>query len=348
MQTISKRILILASLTLLSQICHAGGDAPVVPKAQWIDVTENGIVNQPTESKHEEKHGRILSSDYEFTASRSILITLQNKTSKKLTNPITYFDQGRLFKPLPAEILPNQIGTFYVEKKFGLFGVKGVICYRLDNSSDLVVFFENPFFGPNWYGADIYENISRNPEDIYKAITKTPANVPVTISKPLYDLYYLGLSGERTSMQVILTGKGAAALPLISRNLADDSYTAFVKVPNQKIFVSSHGTCLYVKSGGVVKMRAHDDQCEKWTFYQFADNEFALQSSTGNFLRANADERVDLASEIGFSEIWTREFLNGKIFWRSAFDSFLRADRNETVVLSYEVTSLEAWEIFDN
>lgn len=344
MRTISCRILILASLTLLSQICHAGGDAPVVAKVERIDVTENGIVIQPTESKHEEKHGRILVSDNELGPERSIVISIHNKTSKKLTTPTVYFSEGELSQQLPVEIIPNQIGNIYVQKKTGLFGVKGVVCYRFDNHSDLVVYFENPYVGPNWYGADMYENISRSAYDNYRAIMKTEANVPVTISRPNYDLYYLGLSGEKTSMQVTLTGKGPYALPPTARRLAIVADTRYVRSLTPKTLISHHGTCLCEYPDGVVKARAKDDACDKWTLHDLGDDKFGLQSPTGIYLRASPDGRVDLIDGVSDSEVWTKISLNGKSLWKSAYGTYLRVLPDGTLGLHPEAKNWETWD----
>ena len=119
MRTISGKLVFLAAILRISTVCCAEESVSAVSALQPISGSALIVLNHEIDSIRETSHIRILASDDQFTSSRSIIITLQNKSSKKLTTPTTYFDQGELFKPLPLEIMPNQTGTFYLKKSLG-------------------------------------------------------------------------------------------------------------------------------------------------------------------------------------------------------------------------------------
>jgi len=341
MRTISGKLVFLAAILRISTVRCAEESVSAVSAFQPISGSALIVFNHEIDSVRETSHIRILASDDQFTSSRSIIITLQNKSSKKLTTPTTYFDQGELFKPLPLEIMPNQTGTFYLKKKFGLFGIKGVICYRFNNKSDVVIFFENPYFGPNWYGADLYENLSRSAKVNYKEITKTPAKVPVTNSRSSADVYYLGLSGERTSMNVVITGKGSTMNPFNPRRLAIISVTERVPALTSQVLISKYGTCLCESPDGAIIVKEKGGICDKWTLVALSGRQYYLQSPSGRYLAASQNGRVCPRAQVDKSSVWTRVDYNGRIAWRSVYKLYLTGHQDGNVDLKAKAACWE-------
>lgn len=97
--------------------------------------------------------------------SRCIQCTIYNGTNKTFVYDHNYCDSGHAFKSCPPRIPPQTKITFPVYKKFGGFGVKGTVVYRVEHCNHKVVFyFCNPFSGRNEIGvqSDWNSNNSRH------------------------------------------------------------------------------------------------------------------------------------------------------------------------------------------
>ncbi|OJJ42650.1 hypothetical protein ASPZODRAFT_137037 [Penicilliopsis zonata CBS 506.65] len=97
-------------------------------------------------------------------AVRSVVVVVNNFTSNELKRISVDMVHGILTpnNPPPETISANGPGSFEVESQGAATGVEGTIKYKIDDSTDLIIYIDNPFIGSNSYnvtttGSDEYE-----------------------------------------------------------------------------------------------------------------------------------------------------------------------------------------------
>jgi hypothetical protein len=353
------KVSILIALCVFSSAFCAGDESQAFPKPPEVKDSPVEVTPQPLEQAPDNLNGRKLKgaagavtigsaaislatqiAGMISNVDRSVLITIENKTNKDFTNPLTYFDMGELATPLPMKIRPGEAAVVGVKKKFGAFGVKGVICYRYDDKSDLVVFFENPYKGSNFFGAEIYANQSNSPKSNYISIPKIPANTTHRRYEPDYDIYSRGTSGNKASQLVTITAKAKPEPPKPQPAPSNPQPAA---TPSGSSLISFHNTRIRAMPDGRVDLTTNNDTWEKWTVQNLGDSKFTFKSFHGTFLRAYPNGYVDLAPEAREWETWTKQSLNGRDVWRSHHGTFLRGYPDGRIDLAREAKEWETW-----
>jgi hypothetical protein len=268
--------------------------------------------------------------------SRSMDVTIENKTSKTLTNRSEYFDNGEAAGLGAFKINPGETYKFKAKKKaVGAFGVKGVVCFRYDNRGDFVVFFETPYSGPNYHGAEIYMGPSQSAYENYKRIPKIRENVEHNRYESEFNIYSYGTSGTQATLKVVITEKSK---PVIKVPPSSSS-----PAPRTRTRVSAHGSRLRAHPDGKVDLTFNDGGWERWSWNNLGNNRYTWKSAHGTYLRAHPNGKVDLAPSAREWEVWTKVPMNGKNAWRSAHGTFLRAQPNGQVDL---VSKAQGWELW--
>ncbi|KAE8355732.1 hypothetical protein BDV28DRAFT_145917 [Aspergillus coremiiformis] len=89
----------------------------------------------------------------QMTPARSVQVFLINTTNMDLNHRSTTLDQGRVTtNQTPPDIIPaGQTKHFQLESQGFRTGVEGTVSYRIDGTTNLVIYMDNPYMGLNSY-----------------------------------------------------------------------------------------------------------------------------------------------------------------------------------------------------
>lgn len=277
-----------------------------------------------------------------IASERAIVITIENRTSGTLNFPTAHFDSGTMDGNLPFEIRPGQAAVIPVTKKIGFVGVKGIISYRVKGKHDFVVFFENPYTGGNYHGAELYRNQHNSPYQNYKKIPKRKANVAHNLFGKDYTIYSMGTSGNNSKQIAVIKEIKKSGRRLVSV-LPMEPVSELANSSKIVSLVSLYGTRLRASPDGNVDLSFNDSLWEKWTSNYLGNNQFTFKSAHGTFLRANSDGKVSLSPQTGDLETWTLESADGRNVWKSSYGTYLKAISNGKVGLSSSAEERNTW-----
>jgi hypothetical protein len=272
---------------------------------------------------------------------RAVVITIENRTSRAFTRPTTYFDSGMMDGTPPFEIPAGRAAVFTVRMKPGFIGVKGVICYRVEGKHDFVVYFENPYTGKNWHGAELYRDVSRSAYDNYKKIPKRRADNAHHTSVRGYSVYSYGSGGNNSKQVSSLTQAGSGRL-LVSLSpkqpIADQvGSTKVVKL------TSIYNTRLRATPDGSVDLSYTNSEWEQWTAKYLGDNQYTLKSAHGSFLSVDKMGNIGLTPDSSDEAVITVDFVGDRIVARTRYGSYLRAFSNGTIGLTSTLEERDTW-----